>query len=38
MKTQNGQGIPLANRDEQLWVEHGFGKRTQKQTDAELYA
>lgn len=28
--------IPLANRDEQLLVEHGFGKRTQKTTDEEL--
>ena len=38
MKTQNGQLIPLENRDEQLLVEHGFANRTQKATDQELYA
>lgn len=33
MKTQDGKLVPLDNRDEQLLVEHGYGKRTQKTTD-----
>lgn len=36
MKTQNGQAIGGMNKDEELTVEHGFGRRTQKQTDEEL--
>ena len=36
MKTQNGQPIDQVNRDEELKVEHGFGRRTQKATDEEL--
>lgn len=36
MKTQDGKGIDQDLRDEQLWVEHGFGRRTQKATDEEL--
>ena len=36
MKTQNGQAISGMNKDEELTVEHGFGRRTQKKTDEEL--
>lgn len=36
MKTQNGAAIDQLNKDEELTVEHGFGRRTQKQTDEEL--
>lgn len=36
MKTQNGQAIAGMGKDEELTVEHGFGRRTQKQTDDEL--
>lgn len=36
MKTQNGQLISMDSRDEQLMVEHGFIKRSQKATDDEL--
>lgn len=36
MKTQNGQPIDQMVRDEELTVEHGFGRRTQKTTDDEL--
>jgi hypothetical protein len=28
MRTQNGAAIPQAFKDEQLAVEHGFGRRT----------
>lgn len=37
MKTQNGMPVPHAQKDELLQVEHGFGKRTAKATDQELY-
>lgn len=36
MKTQNGAAIGGGEKDEQLTVEHGFGRRTQKTTDEEL--
>ena len=36
MKTQNGAELSLINKDEELTVEHGFGRRTQKTTDEEL--
>lgn len=36
MKTQNGEPIRYSERDEELTVEHGFGRRTQKATDEEL--
>jgi len=36
MKTQNGQPIKHIDKDEELTVEHGFGRRTQKTTDEEL--
>lgn len=36
MKTQNGAAIVAADKDEELTVEHGFGRRTQKTTDEEL--
>ena len=37
MKTQDGGTVAMSKRDEQLMVEHGFGKRTQKATDNELW-
>jgi Ca2+-binding EF-hand superfamily protein len=36
MKTQNGQSLMTEPKDEELTVEHGFGRRTQKTTDEEL--
>ena len=36
MKTQNGQSLMTQEKDEELTVEHGFGRRTQKTTDEEL--
>lgn len=36
MKTQNGAPIDQVGRDEELTVEHGFGRRTQKTTDRNL--
>ena len=36
MKTQDGKAVDQTARDEELWVEHGFGRRTQKATDEEL--
>jgi hypothetical protein len=36
MRTQDGADVPMALRDEQLIVESGIWRRTQKATDAEL--
>lgn len=36
MTTQDGQNVPMANRDDQLIVESGMWRRTQKADDAEL--
>ncbi len=36
MRTQDGADVPMAQRDEQLIVETGMWRRTQKATDAEL--
>jgi len=36
MKTQNGQPLDATVKDEELQVEHGFGRRTQKTTDEAL--
>lgn len=36
MKTQNGAPVDQTIRDEELNVEHGFGRRTQKTTDHAL--
>jgi len=37
MKTQDGGMVPMANRDELLLVEHGTGRRLQKQPDQEIW-
>lgn len=36
MKTQDGAQVPLSERDEQLIVETGMYRRTQKTTDEQL--
>lgn len=36
MRTQDGAAVPMTLRDEQLIVETGIWRRTQKATDAEL--
>jgi len=36
MKTQDRHPVSMDRRDEQLMVEHGFGKRAPKATDEEL--
>lgn len=36
MRTQDGANVPLANRDEQLIVETGMYRRTQKNSDEAL--
>lgn len=36
MRTQDGGNVPLANRDEQLIVETGMYRRTQKNSDEAL--
>lgn len=36
MKTQDGHGVDMEKRDEQLQVENRFGERSQKVTDDEL--
>jgi hypothetical protein len=36
MRTQDGAAVPMTQRDEQLIVETGMWRRTQKATDAEL--
>lgn len=38
MKTQDGRGVDLEKRDEQLQVENQFNVRSQKITDEELKA
>jgi hypothetical protein len=38
MKTQDGGMVSSQNRDELLLVEHGFGRRNQKQPDQEIWA
>ena len=38
MKTQDGHGVDMERRDEQLQVENQFGVRQQKVTDDELVA
>lgn len=38
MRTQDGQEVPLSVRDEQLIVETGIWRRTQKATDNDLKA
>ena len=37
MKTQDGKFVKMEDRDEQLLVEHGFGRRLQKQPDSEIW-
>lgn len=37
MKTQDGQMVASDKRDELLLVEHGYGRRTAKQPDAEIW-
>jgi len=37
MKTQDGAMISSSKRDELLLVEHGYGRRLQKQPDAEIW-
>jgi len=37
MKTQDGAMIASSKRDELLLVEHGYGRRLQKQPDAEIW-
>lgn len=36
MKTQDGKAVDSTCKDEELLVEHGYGRRTQTKTDAEL--
>jgi hypothetical protein len=36
MRTQDGEFVPMCARDDQLIVETGMWRRTQKQTDGEL--
>lgn len=36
MNTQDGKGVPMELRDDQLIVESGMWRRTQKATDDEL--
>lgn len=36
MRTQDGSDVPMSLRDEQLIVETGMYRRTQKATDEEL--
>lgn len=38
MMTQDGKNLPSSCQDEQLKVEHGFGARTTKESDQQLYA
>lgn len=37
MKTQDGKMVATDKRDELLLVEHGYGRRTAKQPDAEIW-
>jgi hypothetical protein len=38
MKTQDGGAVPMSKRDELLLVEHGYGRRLQKQPDQEIWS